>query len=106
VYPIGNVLTTGLRAAQVGNDSLKWETAEQINVGFDYGLSNERFTGVIDFYQKTTHDLLLEVDVPQPAVVNTRLENIGSLKNTGIEATFNTPLISRGNRTLNLELVA
>jgi len=106
VYPIGNVLTTGLRAAQVGNDSLKWETAEQVNVGFDYGISNERFTGVIDFYQKTTHDLLLEVDVPQPAVVNTRLENIGSLQNRGIEATFNTPIISRGNRTLNLELVA
>jgi iron complex outermembrane receptor protein len=106
VYPIGNVLTTGLRAAQVGNDSLKWETAEQVNVGFDYGISNERFTGVIDFYQKTTHDLLLEVDVPQPAVVNTRLENIGSLKNTGIEATFNTPIYTRGNRSLSLELVA
>lgn len=106
VYPIGNVLTTGLRAAQVGNDSLKWETAEQVNVGIDYGFSNERFTGVIDVYQKTTHDLLLDVDVPQPAVVNTRLENIGSLQNRGIEATFNTPIISRGNRSLSLELVA
>lgn len=104
-YPIGNVLTTGLRAAQVGNPDLKWETAEQINVGFDYGLMNERFTGVVDFYQKTTRDLLLEVDVPQPAVVSTRLENIGSLRNRGVEVTFNTPLIDRGNRSLSLELV-
>lgn len=106
VYPIGNVLTTGLRAAQVGNENLKWETAEQVNVGIDYGFARERFTGVIDIYQKTTHDLLQEVDVPQPAVVSRRLENIGSLRNRGIEATFNTPLISRGNRSLNLELVA
>jgi len=106
IYPIGNVLTTGLRAAQVGNDSLKWETAEQVNVGIDYGLSNERFTGVIDVYQKTTHDLLLDVDVPQPAVVSTRLENIGNLRNRGIEATFNTQLISRGSRSLSVELVA
>lgn len=106
VYPFGGVLTTGLRAAQVGNPELTWETAEQINVGLDYGFANERFTGVIDFYQKTTKDLLLEVDVPQPAVVNTRLENIGSLRNRGVEITFNTPLMDRGTRTLNLEIVA
>jgi TonB-linked SusC/RagA family outer membrane protein len=106
VYPFGGVLTTGLRASQVGNPDLTWETAEQINVGFDYGLMNERFTGVIDFYQKTTKDLLLQVDVPQPAVVSTRLENIGSLRNRGVEMTFNTPLIKQMNRTLNLEIVA
>lgn len=106
IYPFGGVLTTGLRASQVANPDLKWETATQTNFGIDYGFMNERFTGVIDFYQKTTKDLLLEVDVPQPAVVNTRLENIGSIQNRGVEATFNTPLISRGTRTLNLELVA
>lgn len=106
VYPFGGVLTTGLRAAQVGNPDLKWETATQVNVGIDYGLSDERFTGVIDFYQKTTDDLLLEVDVPQPAVVNTRLENIGSLRNRGVEMTFNTPILNRGTRTLTLEIVA
>jgi TonB-linked SusC/RagA family outer membrane protein len=105
-YPFGGNPTTGLRASQVGNPDLKWETSEQVSVGIDYGLLNERFTGVIDFYQKTTKDLLLEVDVPQPAVVSTRLENIGSLRNRGVEATFNTPIIARGNRTLNLELVA
>jgi TonB-dependent starch-binding outer membrane protein SusC len=104
-YPIGNVITSGLRAAQVGNTELKWETAEQINFGIDYGLMNDRFTGVIDIYQKTTRDLLLEVDVPQPAVVNSRLENVGSIRNRGIEGTFNTALINRGNRTLNLELI-
>jgi len=106
IYPFGNVLTTGLRAAQVGNPDLTWETAEQVNVGFDYGFSNDRFTGVIDIYQKTTKDLLLEVDVPQPAVVSTRIENIGSLRNRGIEATFNTPLMNSGSRSLNLELIA
>ena len=106
IYPLGNVPTTGLRAAQVGNDSLTWETAEQINVGLDYGFANDRFTGVIDVYQKTTRDLLLEVAVPQPAVVNTRLENIGSLRNRGVEVTFNTPIIDRGTRRLNFELIA
>ena len=106
IYPFGNVLTTGLRAAQVANPDLKWETAEQVNVGIDYGFMNDRFTGVIDLYQKTTRDLLLQVDVPQPAVVQRRLENIGNIRNRGIEMTFNTPLISGGTRTLGLEIVA
>ena len=105
-YPFGGQITTGLRAAQVGNPDLKWETSEQVNIGFDYGLMNDRFTGVIDFYRKNTRDLLLEVSVPQPAVVNSRLENIGSLRNTGVEATFNTMLLNRATRSLNLEVIA
>jgi iron complex outermembrane receptor protein len=106
IYPFGGVLTTGLRAAQVANPDLKWETAEQVNVGIDYGFMNDRFTGVIDLYQKTTRDLLLQVAVPQPAVVERRLENVGNIRNRGIEMTFNTPLISGGTRTLGLEIIA
>ena len=80
-YPFGTGLTTGLSATQVANPDLKWETSNQINFGIDYGFSNDRFTGVIDVYQKKTKDLILEVAVPQPAVVPTRLENVGDLKN-------------------------
>ena len=104
-YPFGTGITSGLVASQVENPNLQWETSEQVNLGIDYGIANERFTGIIDVYQKTTKDLILDVPVAQPAVVSTRLENIGSVRNRGIEATFNTPLLSRGNRTLNLELV-
>jgi TonB-dependent starch-binding outer membrane protein SusC len=104
-YPFGTGITTGLVAAQVENPNLKWETAEQVNVGLDYGIMNDRFTGVIDFYQKTTRDLLLDVAVPQPAVVSTRLENVGSIRNRGVEMTLNTPIFDQGNRSLNLELV-
>lgn len=104
-YPFGTGITTGLVAAQVENPNLKWETAEQVNLGIDYGFRSDRITGAIDLYQKTTHDLLLEVSVPQPAVVSTRFENIGSVRNRGIEGSFNMQLINRGSRTLNAELV-
>jgi TonB-dependent starch-binding outer membrane protein SusC len=104
-YPFGGTLTTGLRAAQVGNDSLKWETATQTNVGIDYGLRNNRITGTLEVYQKKTKDLLLEVDVPQPAVVQTRIENVGTLRNRGLEGSINAQLIERAERTLNAELV-
>ena len=105
IYPFGGVLTTGLRAAQVGNPQLKWETTSATNVGVDYGFNDNRISGSIDVYQKDTRDLLLEVAVPQPAVVSTRIENIGSLRNKGLEASMDAELLNEAQRTLSSGLV-
>ncbi len=104
-YPFGNSVTTGLSALQVANPSLKWETSDQTNFGIDWGVKGDRFTGVLDFYQKTTKDLLLTVPVPQPAVVSTQIQNVGSVRNRGFEATMDARLIEEGARTLSSGLV-
>ncbi|HTI63869.1 MAG TPA: TonB-dependent receptor [Gemmatimonadaceae bacterium] len=100
-YPFGGTIVNGLRAAQVGNPDLKWETAAQTNLGIDYGFLNDRITGSLEFYQKDTKDLLLDVAVPQPAVVSTRIENVGSLRNRGIEASMDGQLYRSGKTTLS-----
>jgi iron complex outermembrane receptor protein len=105
-YPFGGTVTTGLVATQVANPDLKWETSEQTNFGIDWGVKSDRFSGVIDIYQKTTKDLLLRVAVPQPAVVSTRIQNIGAVRNRGFEATFDARLIDEGSRSLSSGLVA
>ena len=105
-YPFGTTVYTGLVAAQVANPDLGWEKTEQVNLGIDYGFADNRFTGVLDLYQKTTTDLLLEVSVPQPAVVSTRFENIGSIRNRGFEATLDAELWSMPSRTLSAGLIA
>jgi iron complex outermembrane receptor protein len=104
-YPFGSGLTTGLTAAQVANPDLKWETSTQTNFGIDYGFKNDRFTGVIDLYQKTTKDLILEVAVPQPAVVSTRLENVGSIRNRGFEGSLDAHIFEAQRRQLTAGLV-
>ena len=104
-YPFGGTITTGLVAGQIANPNLKWETSDQVNLGLDYGFLDDRFTGAIDVYQKKTKDLLLDVDVPQPAVVRTRVENIGSIRNRGVEASFNALLIEGATRSLTSGLV-
>ena len=104
-YPFGTTVTTGLVASQVANPDLKWETSEQTNFGIDWGFRNDRFTGILDFYQKETKDLLLRVSVPQPAVVSTRIENIGAVRNRGFEATFDARLVDAPSRTLSSGLV-
>jgi len=107
-YPFGGTVITGFAAAQVANPDLKWETAEQVNVGLDYGLANDRYTGTVEVYQKNTKDLLFDVPVAQPAVVSTRLENVGSLRNRVLEATFDAQLVGgpgRGGTSLSSGLV-
>jgi iron complex outermembrane receptor protein len=104
-YPFGTSVTTGLVAAQVGNPDLKWETSEQVNVGMDWGLRNDRISGTVDLYQKTTKDLLLTVPVPQPAVVATQIMNVGSVRNRGLEATLEARLYDRADLSLSSGLV-
>jgi TonB-linked SusC/RagA family outer membrane protein len=104
-YPFGTGVTPGLSATQVENPDLKWETTDQTNVGIDWGIKNDRISGVIDFYQKTTKDLLLTVPVPQPAVVSTQLQNIGSVRNRGFEAAIDARLIDASTHSLSSGLV-
>ena len=104
-YPFGTGVTTGLSASQVQNPNLRWETAEQTNLGLDWGIRGDKITGVIDLYQKTTRDLLLTVPVPQPAVVSQQIQNIGSVRNRGLEAAVDARLIDRASRTLSSGLI-
>lgn len=76
------------------NPDLKWESTEQLNVGVDFGLFS-RISGSIEWYQKTTKDLLYTYQVPQPPyLVGTMLANVGELSNTGIELTLNAHVLS------------
>jgi TonB-dependent starch-binding outer membrane protein SusC len=104
-YPFGGATVSGLRAAQVGNPDLKWETSTQTSGGLDFGFMRDRVTGGVEVYQKDTKDLLLVVPVPQPAVVSTQLENIGSLRNRGIEANVDMELYKAPKRSLTGGLV-
>jgi iron complex outermembrane receptor protein len=98
-YVFGNSSVTAVTQTQNPNPNLRWEETEQWNVAVDYGISNNRFTGTLEYYVKNTEDLLLEVSVPQPAIVPTRLENIGKLRNTGIEFSLDALAVASTNFT-------
>jgi outer membrane receptor protein involved in Fe transport len=75
----------GIRPSQVANAALRWEKSTQFDLGLEFGFRNNRVNGQIDFYNKVTDDLLL--NVPQPATngFTTIARNIGSLRNRGVE---------------------
>ena len=67
-------------------DDLKWETTTTYNVGIDFGFANQRLTGSIDYYYRKTTDLLNYAKAPaMSGYKNMFWQNIGSLKNTGLE---------------------
>jgi len=73
------------------NPNLKWETTTTWNIGLDYGFLDNRINGSIDWYYRKTTDLI-NAEAKVPAGTNFAeyvVDNIGSLRNTGIEATVN-----------------
>ena len=96
---------TGVGATRNPNPALKWEETEQINVAIDFGVANNRIAGTLEYYIKNTTDLLLDVDVAQPAVVSTRLENVGEIRNKGFEASLDALLMNRPNLSWSAGLV-
>ncbi|GAB3756746.1 SusC/RagA family TonB-linked outer membrane protein [Spirosoma pomorum] len=80
----------GQVSVQLANPNLTWEKTLQTDIGLEYGFLNDRITGEIDFYQKNTSGLLLNVNVPGSTGYRTQLRNVGNMQNKGIEFVFNS----------------
>jgi TonB-linked SusC/RagA family outer membrane protein len=72
------------------NPNLRWETQRQVNAGLDAAFLNSRVSLSLDAYQSTTSDLLLWVDLPRMSGFVNQLQNIGSVRNRGLELSVNT----------------
>jgi iron complex outermembrane receptor protein len=94
-YAFGDAPVTGVVPIRNANPDLKWEETAQTNFALDYGIMNNRLSGSLEYYVKNTHDLLLVVQVPQPAVVGDRIENIGKLQNKGVEFSLDGQIMQR-----------
>lgn len=85
----GNASTDALTYYPAGyNPNLKWETTTTWNAGIDLGLWNNRLTVALDWYLRNSKDLLAMVTVsPGAATTNEMTQNVGSLRNMGLELT-------------------
>ena len=88
----------GIAPSQLGNPDLTWETTEQINIGLDFAILKSRLFGSIDVYEKYTEDLLLNRPIPTTSGFLSVTENIGEVRNRGIEfALTGLPVVSPGD---------
>ncbi|QLE00827.1 TonB-dependent receptor [Galbibacter sp. BG1] len=111
-FPAGSAQTqfgptgdgTALQQDNVANPNLQWESVEQWGVGFDYGFANNRITGSVDYFSRTTNDLLFRLPAIQPAPnVNywTNFDDIEVLNN-GLELSINAAIIEKEDFTFSV----
>ncbi|SOE23200.1 TonB-linked outer membrane protein, SusC/RagA family [Spirosomataceae bacterium TFI 002] len=81
----GDGLFSGLAPIRLGNPDLEWEKTKQFNIGLDIGFLKDRFTVNLDYYLKTTEDLLLNFPLPTSAGLGSITANAGSIENKGLE---------------------
>nr|WP_294780021.1 TonB-dependent receptor [uncultured Flavobacterium sp.] len=76
------------------NTDLKWEKKEELNFGLDFGFFDDRISGAIDYYSRTTKDALMDYSVPTPPYFyGTIAANAAEIKNSGLEVLLNvTPI--------------
>ena len=86
-YPLAGLNDDGLMyRPNAYNQDLKWETTTTTNVGLDFSVFNNRFSGSIDYYYRKTTDLINDASVSAGSNFRNMVRsNIGSLKNSGIE---------------------
>ncbi|MFW6218649.1 MAG: SusC/RagA family TonB-linked outer membrane protein [Bacteroidota bacterium] len=76
--------------SELQNENLRWESTLASNIGIDFALFNNRFSGTIEYYKGRTYDILMNRPVPIVSGFNTSFQNIGETENSGIEITLNT----------------
>lgn len=94
LYSIGSILGQGsLHASRLATPDLTWETNLTLNLGIDFGFLNNRINGSIEYFTRTSDNLLFSRDLVPSAGFSSLDENIGSVKNYGWEFTVNvTPV--------------
>lgn len=79
----------GMSNLYLVNDDLRWETTDTKNIGFDFGLFNNKLNGSINYYYNKTEDLLIEkVMAPSAGIYNPTV-NVGEMVNKGFELELN-----------------
>lgn len=91
-YGFNQALAQGYGPSAFVNEALTWEKTKEFNIGLDFGLLNNRISGSVDWYYRISKDLLMEQKIPveMGALGGKMWNNIGKVKNTGIEISLNT----------------
>ena len=92
---------TGQTLTQLGNPNLAWEGILKANVGIDVGLFNNRINSTIELYNDKTDGLLFAEPLSLTTGFGTLTQNIGEIRNRGVEMSLNADVIRAGKFTWN-----
>ena len=100
-----SALGQSYRPTGLPNESIQWETQEQIDLGLDLGFFNNRLNLTIDWYRKESKDMLMKMQLPSylgtqgngSSALSAPYGNYGTMRNTGLEIELKaTPIQTKG----------
>lgn len=80
---------------QAPNPNLKWETTSSFNAGLEFGLFNNRISGVIDYFRDISSDLIAYKNISGVSGFPGKYLNYADVRNSGIDASLNFEIVSK-----------
>lgn len=99
-YGVGN---PAIYWSQYGNSKLSWEKSNNLNIGIDLGLWH-RLNATVEYYNKDTRDLLFQVPSSLVTGFGSTWQNLGKIRNRGIEVELNATTLKQGQFAWNTNL--
>ena len=84
-----------IKRSTIGNKDITWETNTNVNAGIDFELFRGRLTGSAEYFYRLTSDMLYYVTIPISYGFAGYYDNIGDMRNSGVEFAVNGNIMSR-----------
>lgn len=79
------------------NPGILWEKNKTTNIGAEFTLFNRRLQGNVEWFNRVSDNLLFDVPLPPSTGYGSVWQNIGSMKNTGIEVQLGADIVKTVN---------
>ena len=99
----GSDYITLVPGTTLGNPKLKWEKTTTTNVGLDISILNSRVNLSVDWYNNESSNLLIKNQIPTSTGYTHQFQNIGSIRNRGVELVLNTTNIRTKDFTWTMD---
>ena len=84
-YPFDNKVNAGYYQSSYKINTITWEKATTWGIGVDLGFLNGKINTTIDYYNRLTDGILISVDAPYEFALGSYLDNVGKMRNQGVE---------------------
>lgn len=103
---VDGAIAPGVSPLNIANALLQWEASEEFNPAIDFGFLNNRISGSLDYYQRTSDELLLENPVSYITGFTSGIVNLGKVQNRGWEFELRTKNITKEKFSWNSTIIA
>jgi TonB-linked SusC/RagA family outer membrane protein len=90
----------------LGNEDLKWETSENLNVGFELNLFDNRLRIESEYFVRKITDLIFNRPLPNSTGLPSVPENVMDMQNTGVELSLGYDIINKQDLTWSVDINA